>query len=196
MTTLFRTETTERIVNLLYLTPSRSFVLGEILDAIGDAASRRTILYTLDELVDDGLVVKEPQERGWPTYRANERGFAFRELCGIAAKSLGGRREIASLIADSDDIIGAAIFGSTARGSARADSDIDMLLVVRDAGSLTLADLTATLYEAGDRAGRTVNYNVYELDEFRQKSKSGFIARVLASDLLVLREDVPLFRGD
>lgn len=195
MASLFRTETTERLVSLLFLTPSRVFTLGEIVSALGNGASRRTIIYTIDQLVAEGFVTKSDVERGWPTYRANERSFAFDELRSLATKMFGAGEDIPAAIRASADVIGAAIYGSTAAGAARADSDIDVLLVVRDAASISLADLTATLYEAGLKAGRAVNCTIFERSEFAAKRGSGFLARVLEGPLVILREDEPLFTG-
>jgi len=193
MSVLFRTPTTERILAALYLTPSRTFSLADLLEVVGDEASRRTVIYTIGELVREGFAVKDASGHGWPTYQANERSFAFPELCSLAAKMLGREKEIGDLVTVSADVIGAAIYGSTARGAARADSDIDLLLVVHDPASPSLLELTTALYEAGQRAGRTLNATVYARDEFQAKKTSAFLSRVLSSRLIVLREDEPLF---
>ena len=44
MAVLFRTPTTERILAALYLTPSRTFSLADVLGVVGDGASRRTVI--------------------------------------------------------------------------------------------------------------------------------------------------------
>jgi predicted nucleotidyltransferase len=192
LSSLFRTPTIERIAWQLYLDPSRAFTLGEIAAAVGGGVTQRTVINSLDRLVEDGFASKDGARRP-PVYKANNRSFAFDELRSLAIKGLGAGPDLAAAVAASPDVIGAAVYGSTASGTARADSDIDVLLVVRDPSAPSLADLTSALYEAGMRVGREVNFSVFGREEFWAKRGSGFLARVLAAPLAVIREDEPLF---
>ncbi len=72
----------------------------------------------------------------------------------------------------------AVLFGSVARGTDTAASDIDLLLVSDD---LTLEAVYGALAPAEKLLGRRVNPTLYTSDEFRRRrvEKSGFVTRVL-----------------
>jgi predicted nucleotidyltransferase len=73
----------------------------------------------------------------------------------------------------------AFVYGSVAKGSGTAASDIDMMVV---SDTLTYADLFAALEQAGRQLGRSVNPTVYSRQEFVKRRKQGnaFVTRVMA----------------
>jgi predicted nucleotidyltransferase len=82
-------------------------------------------------------------------------------------------------------ISAAFVYGSVAKGSDTAKSDID-LMVVSD--SLAYADLFAVLETAAARLGRPVNPTVYCRQDFAKRIRQGnaFVTRVLAQPKLWL----------
>ena len=70
----------------------------------------------------------------------------------------------------------AYIYGSFASGTARAKSDVDLMIV----GDLGLKDLAGPLAEAERLLSREVNVTVYSEEEYRSRlnEEDGFVARV------------------
>lgn len=71
----------------------------------------------------------------------------------------------------------AFVYGSIAKGTERAGSDVDLMVI----GSLTNAQLLETLLPAQAQLGRAVNPTLYTPDEFVRRVRDGrsFIVRVL-----------------
>jgi predicted nucleotidyltransferase len=78
----------------------------------------------------------------------------------------------------------AFIFGSMAKGTADAKSDVDILIV----GDASFADISEALLAAQERLGREITPTVYSAEEFQQrvKEKHHFLARVLAEPKIML----------
>lgn len=99
-----------------------------------------------------------------------ERGIYARnpELHQIAVKSFGIKEPIKQALAQMQgEVEEAFIFGSMAKGTDTADSDVDVMMV----GDVRLGKATRTMEEAAQRLGREVHVNVYaraEWDELRQ----------------------------
>ena len=60
-------------------------------------------------------------------------------------------------------VVRAGIFGSVARGEARPDSDLDLLVEYRQAPRMTLHDLVEMHEELAEAAGRKVEVCQYDL---------------------------------
>ena len=79
----------------------------------------------------------------------------------------------------------AVLFGSVARGTDHAASDIDVLLV---SDELTLEAVYGVLAPVEAMLGRRVNPTLYTSEEFRRRrvDGSGFVGRVLDAPHVVL----------
>ena len=79
----------------------------------------------------------------------------------------------------------ALLFGSVARRTDTAASDIDLLLVSDD---LTLEEVYAAMAPVEAQLGRRVNPTLYTSDEFQQrrKAKSGFVPAILQRPHIIL----------
>jgi uncharacterized protein (UPF0332 family)/predicted nucleotidyltransferase len=62
------------------------------------------------------------------------------------------------------------LFGSVAKGSGNADSDIDLLVVVDQITNDIRKAVAETAFEASIRSGEPIEYIVMSLDEYRTKS--------------------------
>lgn len=177
----------QRILGLLYLSPSREMSLSEIIDALDGVASRRTVIYALNELVQEGYVEKRHAESSRPIYRADRANYLYDELHSVAVKTLGGFAPLSEALATDDNVRAAAVYGSFAKGTARAASDVDLLLVVDDPASPRMDELTRLLDDAAARLGRSVNVRSYQAGEFERKREGPFLSRVLAEPLVLLK---------
>jgi predicted nucleotidyltransferase len=83
-----------------------------------------------------------------------------------------------------DRIQVALIHGSVAKGTARADSDVDVLLV----GAVSFAEVVAALKDAQIQLNRDVNPSVYPVKEYRRKLQEGhhFLTAVLRGPKIFL----------
>jgi predicted nucleotidyltransferase len=184
---LFGTPAAMRLIGLLYLNPDAAYRLGDVLAAMKGTVERRATIYALNRLVADGFVEKREGGEA-PRYRANPRCYVFDELKTIAAKTLGGFEDIAVELSEDDNIVAAAIYGSFAKGVQRADSDLDLLLIVQDPDGESAFHLLGRIESIGGRAGRQVNTTTYTEREVVQHSNA-FLERVLTGPVLWLKGD-------
>ncbi len=78
----------------------------------------------------------------------------------------------------SDRIHAAFLYGSIAKGSDTARSDIDLMVIADD---LAYAEIMLALHPVAERLGRPINPTVYARDELRSRLDAGnsFVGRVL-----------------
>ena len=112
--------------------------------------------------------------------RANPSSPVFAELTSLVQKTLGVVPAIAeALLPLADRIAFAAVYGSTAKPSEHADSDVDVMVV---SDTLSFADVMAALTAVQDRLSRVINPTIYTSAEFaaRRAQPDSFVNRVLA----------------
>lgn len=183
----------QRIIGLLYLAPEGRYTLGDIVDRVGERVGRRTVIRALDRLVNDGHVLRVKQPRRFPVYQANRRSFLFDDLQSIALKTLGGVDRLAHDVVSDPNIEGAFVFGSHAAGTARPDSDIDLLLVVADPRDDRLLETLGALDGAAARLGRRIEPIVTTAEEWRRRRLAGdrFVNRVDTEPRVALKGSAP-----
>lgn len=111
-------------------------------------------------------------------YRANERSPVYAELVGLVRKTVGLAGPLQAALAPlADHITAAFVYGSVAKGSDRAASDIDLMVIADD---LDCATLTAALVTAEEALARPVNPNLMTRSEWRRKraEAGSFAARI------------------
>jgi predicted nucleotidyltransferase len=119
-------------------------------------------------------------------YQANRQSPIFEELRGIAVKTFGIADVLRSFLEPfADSIQAALIYGSVAKGSDTADSDIDLMIV---SSELSYADLFTALSEAESKLGRSVKPTIYKPAELQRKLKgdNAFLRRVLEQPVIFL----------
>jgi predicted nucleotidyltransferase len=112
-------------------------------------------------------------------YRANQGAPIFPELQGIVLKTSGLKDVLHDGLSPLRDQIRAAfVFGSLAKGTVTAGSDVDLMVISE---RLTYAELFGTMETASSRLARPVNPTIYTPAEFSQRMKEGnpFLAKVL-----------------
>jgi predicted nucleotidyltransferase len=180
------TATQQRVLGLLFGQPERSFFATELIGLAG--AGRGAVQRELRRLEESGLVATS-RVGNQKHYRANAAAPIFTELRDIINKT-GGPGAALRTALDSlrSRVRFAALYGSVAKGSDRAQSDIDLLVV---ADELTLEQLYAALASAEKQLGRTISPTLYTSAEFRKRRANGnpFVAKLLAGDHQVLIGD-------
>lgn len=169
--------TQQRVLAFLFGQPERSFFATELIGLAGGGSG--AVQRELARLAQSGLVTVT-RVGNQKHYQANPQSPVFAELCGIVQKTVGLAEPLREVLMPfADNIAAAFVFGSVAKRSDTAGSDID-LMVVSD--NLSYADLFGALEGAATRLGRTVNPSIYTRQELsrRIKQKNAFVTRVLA----------------
>lgn len=168
--------TKQRVLGLVFGQPSRSFYATELIGLAGSGSG--SVQRELAKLAQSGLVTVR-SVGNQKHYQANTQSPIFTELCGIAQKTVGLAEPLRDALAPVvQQIIAAFVYGSIAKKSDTASSDIDLMLVSDD---LSYADVFATLEVASSKLGRTVNPTILTRKEFtrRVKAQESFLSRVL-----------------
>ena len=119
-------------------------------------------------------------------YQANNDSPLFKELCSIINKTVGLQEPVrAALDSLADKISLALIYGSIAKKSDTAISDVDLLLV---SDQLTLEEIYSALAPVEKLLDRRINPTLYTKKEFdqRRKIRNAFLTRVINGPTIVL----------
>jgi len=173
----------QRVLGLLFGQPERRFQSSELIRLVkgGTGAVHRQ----LGRLAAAGLVTVA-QVGNQKHYQARRDAPVFAELHGIVVKTVGLAEPLRRALAPMMSGIRAAfVYGSVAKGTDRASSDID-LMVISD--SLRYADLFGALQSAEATLGRKVNPTVMTLAQWRTKrgGRDSFAARVAAQPRIMV----------
>lgn len=177
------TATQQRVLGCLFGQPGRSFSISELIQTTG--AGSGAVQRELARLSGSGLLSVE-QVGKQKLYRANPASPIHDEIVAIVRKTFGLAMPLREALAPLADRLHAAfVFGSVAKGSDTASSDIDLMLV---SDALTYADAMAALHPLMERLGREINPTLYTLAELRKRIAEGnsFVTRVLAQPRLWL----------
>ena len=170
-----------RVLGLLYGQPDRTFQSAELirLAGSGTGAAHRV----LTRLAAAGLVTVA-RSGNQKHYRANHSSPVFHELRRLVVKTVGVVEPLRRALEPRARLVHAAfVYGSVAKGTDTARSDID-LMVISD--RLDHADLFALLQPAEEVLARRVNPTVMSRKEWRRKRSdpASFAARVAAGPRL------------
>lgn len=131
----------------------------------------------LDQLHRAGLLVKH-EVGNQVQFSVNQTHPVFPELSGLLRKTVGLADVLAAALAGVADRIQVAyIFGSMARATEHAGSDIDIIAI----GSLDFAEAVSALYPAQQTLRREINPKVFTAVEWQDRlsSRSSFVLDVL-----------------
>ena len=175
--------TQQRVLALLFGQPGRSFFTNELIGLVG--AGSGAVQREVRRLVESGLVTVTPIG-SQKHYQANPAAPIFDELRGIVTKTLGPAEVLrAALLPLGDKIRLALVYGSVAKFSDTAHSDIDLLIV---SDVLTLEQVYAALSPVEQELGRRVSPALYTVAEYRRRRMDGnpFLTKVLAGEYVLL----------
>lgn len=169
-------KTQQRVLALLYGQPDRSFYATEIITLTGGGSG--AIQRELSQFVQSGLVI-EKRIGSQRHFQANSDAPIYRELCAIVEKTVGLATPIAeSLKSLSEKIDLAFVFGSVAKKTDSASSDIDLMIV---SDELVYADVFPALEDLSQQLNRVIQPTLYSNDELKRRIDTGnaFMMRVL-----------------
>ncbi|UCH47295.1 MAG: transcriptional regulator [Betaproteobacteria bacterium] len=177
------TDSQARVYRCLFGQPEREFHLNELrrLTGLGSASLQRE----LNRLADAGLVTSE-RVGNLRRFRANPSSPVYMELIALTRKVLGAEPLLRDALAVlTFNLKGAWIYGSYAKESETAQSDLDVMLV---GNRLTLSRVLEVLAPLEEELGRKINPTLYTTAEFakRRAEPDSFVNRVLAQPVLAL----------
>lgn len=186
----------QRVLGLLFVDANRSFYTNEIVRFVDSGIG--VVQRELEKLTASELI-KTHKIGNQKHYQANRDTQIFEELRSIMLKTAGLSDILrAALLPLSDKIHTAFIYGSIAKGSDTAKSDIDVFIV---SDNLALADLFSVFSPCEAKLGRPVNPSIYSNKELQRKlaEENAFVSRVLKQPKIFLigsADDLPtLFKS-
>ncbi len=167
----------QRVLALIFGQPERTFYMSEIVRTVSSGTG--AVERELSRLQRSGLVSLE-RVGNQKHYRANRSSPVFEELQGLVIKTVALTEPLGRALAPyADQIKAAFVFGSVAKGTDTAQSDID-LIAIGDALSLT--DLYAALQNAETVLRRKVSPIFFSPAEWRRKaSRKGSFVRTISA---------------
>lgn len=186
------TKTQQRVLRVLFGHPERSFYASELIrDAgTGSGAAQRE----LRKLEESGLIVAR-RIGHQKHYQANAASPLFPELRNIVLKTVGLAEPLRDALKPLSAAIRAAfVYGSVAKATDQAGSDIDVMIV---SDSLTYGEVFGALERVARTLGRQVNPTVYTVAEFskRARDENAFLTKVLEQPKLWVigsEDDLPV----
>jgi len=167
----------------LFGQPERVYHLSELkrLTGLGSASLQRE----LNRLAEAGLV---HSYRGGNLrhFQANSQSPVFHELVALTRKTMGVVPLLQGALAPLQHKLESVwVYGSVARQTDTAQSDVDVMLVGND---LLLSEVLAHLLPVETLMGRKINPNCYTPKEFEERrgEPDSFVNRVLSQPVLVV----------
>lgn len=185
------TKTQRQVLALFFGNPDRSYYTKEVVRYAGVGIG--SVQRELEKLGGAGLLTVT-RIGNQKHYQANRLAPIFGELRGIVLKTFGLadvlRRALASF---ANRISVAFIYGSVAKATDTASSDIDVMIVAPD---LSYSEVVAFFAEPEASLGRAINPTLYKPEDFARKlaEDNAFLSKVLNQPRIFLigtDDDIP-----
>lgn len=173
----------QRLLAICFGNPDRSFYTNQLIRLVG--AGNGPVQRELKRMSEADLLVVS-QVGNQKHYQANQSSPIFTELSSLVRKTFGlADVVLQALLPVAEQLKVALIYGSIAKGSEHASSDVDLLLI---SDTLTYADLFVLMAEPEAQLGRAINPSVYSAAEWRQRLEDGntFALRLLEQPKIFL----------
>jgi predicted nucleotidyltransferase len=186
------TDSQAKVYLWIYGQPERSYHLSELrrLTGLGSASLQREI----NRLVVAGLAnstLKGNQRQ----ISANRQSPLFKELSDLTRKVMGAAALLKEALRPIEQKIEVAfLYGSVAKQSDTAESDVDLMLVGSD---LTLSKVLEQLLPVEEMLCRKVNPTCYTVGEFKKRlsNTDSFVNKVLSQPIIQLFGNMDDFRS-
>lgn len=182
------TSVRKKVLGLLFGNPGRSFFFNEIVALAGSGTG--AVQRELKRLADSGLVTMT-QVANQKHYQANPDSPIFEELCLLIKKTVGLAEPLRAVLeSERQKIHLALVYGSVAKKSENALSDIDLLIV---SDEMILEDLYVLLSSTEKDLKRKINPTLYTKAEFEKRiqNKNSFLMRIMKEETILLVGELP-----
>ncbi len=177
------TATQRKVLGLLYGKPDQSFYANEI--ARWAQVGKGSLMRELDRLHRAGVLTLS-RHGNQTHYQANAACPIYGELLGIVRKTFGVGEALRTALAPmARQLVWAFVYGSIAKGSDHAGSDIDLMLIGEN---LSYSDVMESLLSVEERLGRSINPTIYTPADWLSRKAAGnsFVLRVSEQDKINL----------
>ena len=171
------------VLALLYGNPDRSFYTNELFRLAGSGTG--AVVRELAKLSASGLV-NVNKIGNQKHYQANRDAPIFEELRGIVLKTFGLADVLRQdLLPISNRIEVAFIYGSIAKGSDTARSDVDVMLIGDEIG---YPEVYSALMPTEEKLGRKVSPVIYSHVDLKKKleDENTFLTRIMTQPKIFL----------
>ena len=168
-----RSKITKVLLNYFFLNPKESLFVNEISRKLN--LDKRNLVKKLKELEEAGILASETsgnQKR----YSINRLYSLYEEYRKIVFKTIGIESKLKGMLKQVTGIEKVYLFGSYAKDSMEAHSDIDLLVI----GEHSVMDLQKEISKIQKEIGREINVVNMDMRDFkkRQKNNDSFISAV------------------
>ena len=175
-----------RVLAILFGHPDRSFSASDIIKsaASGSGAVQREL-----QRLADAKILNVETSGNRKLYSVNRQSPVFEELYGLIRKTVGLLEPIrAALTPFADRIDAAFVYGSVAKATDTANSDIDLMIIT---DNVTYGEIFKSLQDAETILQRPINPNVMTLRDWRRKrdEQSSFVTRIAGQPHLFVLGD-------
>ena len=172
-----------KVLTWLFGQPERWYHVNELLrlTGLGSASLQRE----LKRLSAAGLLENE-KVGNLRRIRANPQSSIYPEFVSVVQKALGAEPLLRDALATfAPRIVLALIYGSIAKRTDHADSDIDLMVVADELGT---GDLLPAILQLEQRLGRKISPTLYTRADFacRRADPSSFVSKVISQPTLLL----------
>ena len=173
-----------RVLSVLISQPERDFNLSELGEIIGKHPG--VFQRGINSLEKQGIIVSK--KRGnQRLFKINNSNPFFNEIKRTIEKTVGIEGLLKALVKSIEGISLALIYGSYAKEEMRADSDIDLLVVIKDDEAEDV--LLNKIIVVEKRILRDINYKIYSEDEYISKRKESdpFLEEIISDKYILIK---------
>lgn len=179
----------EVLLALFFTNPDKSYYLQEIGRIVGKKPG--VFQRTINNLAEETILLSE-YKGNLRLFKANKGYPFYKELRKIVLLAAGLEAELRIIVNNIRGIDTAFVYGSFAEGTARPDSDLDLMILGNPDEDTLMRDLD----KLEKKYGREINYVIYSRREFKEKinNDNSFAANVVDRPKSILKGDINDFR--
>lgn len=165
---------TKKILNYFFVNPHESLYVNELSRKL--ALDKRNLVKKIKELEQEGILTHETRGN-LKLYTINTRYPLYQEFRKIIMSTVGAEEQLRRLLKGVNNIKEVYIYGSYAKNTMEAHSDIDVLVV----GSVRTVEVQKLIGKLQRDLNREINVTVMDQSDFKRriKDKEPFISGVL-----------------
>jgi predicted nucleotidyltransferase len=178
---LISSKTRVKLLTLFLLNPASEYYVREIVRMTEE--NYNAVRRELSNLEAFGLITGQ-KKGNQQYYSVNRTFFLYDELQKIVLKTEGITKIIKDDLAQQSDIECMFIYGSFAKGTAGAKSDIDLFIV----GNVDESTLIPLVRKSERAINREINYTLMHSDELESRKQSGdpFVKHVMEEQKIMV----------
>lgn len=176
-----RSNITAKLLSFFFLNPHESLYVNEIAEKL--SLDKRNLVKKLRELEKEGIL--STLSRGNLKFYSINRGYPlYKEYRSMILKTLGLEAKLKKILCEIQGIEKAYIYGSYAKDTMDAHSDIDLLVIGRH-DSIALQRRISKIQREAGREINVVNMDAKEFER-RKKKRDPFLSNILANKRIEL----------